>query len=117
MFRVVSCSEEEGIGFVETSNLDGESNLKIRQAPANTRMLSLDNIVSSHCVCDWSSELTHPCCAVCSPSVLAGVWSVRDPTTVSTSSRGTFTCKTPPLPPSPPSHHLEHPLSMGPLFL
>ena len=45
-----SCSEAQGIGFVETSNLDGETNLKIRQAHPATAHLNETNIVSSPCM-------------------------------------------------------------------
>ena len=40
-------SEEKGIAYVQTSNLDGETNLKIRQAHPATSSLTLVNIVSS----------------------------------------------------------------------
>jgi magnesium-transporting ATPase (P-type) len=39
-------SDDQGIAFVETSNLDGETNLKIRQAHPTTAQLSKDNLVS-----------------------------------------------------------------------
>ena len=39
------CSGDQGICYVETSNLDGETNLKIRQAHPDTAQLNQDNIV------------------------------------------------------------------------
>ncbi|XP_073967262.1 ATPase phospholipid transporting 8A1 isoform X2 [Choristoneura fumiferana] len=38
---LLATSEPQGISFIETSNLDGETNLKIRQAPQET--VALDN--------------------------------------------------------------------------
>ncbi|CAH1972049.1 unnamed protein product [Acanthoscelides obtectus] len=37
---LLSSSDPEGICYIETSNLDGESNLKIRQSPISTKMLT-----------------------------------------------------------------------------
>nr|CAI5827527.1 unnamed protein product [Callosobruchus analis] len=37
---LLSSSDPDGVCYIETSNLDGESNLKIRQCPYNTKMLT-----------------------------------------------------------------------------
>jgi phospholipid-transporting ATPase len=37
-------SEPQGISFIETSNLDGETNLKIRQAQAETVRLDASRV-------------------------------------------------------------------------
>lgn len=44
---VTCCSEPQGMSFIETSNLDGETNLKIRQAHPDTVRLSDVTLLSN----------------------------------------------------------------------
>ncbi|KAG9311983.1 hypothetical protein JVU11DRAFT_7253 [Chiua virens] len=44
---LVSSSEPEGLCFIETSNLDGETNLKIKQASPSTAALTSPSLVAS----------------------------------------------------------------------
>ncbi|KAF8548890.1 phospholipid-translocating P-type ATPase [Imleria badia] len=44
---LVSSSEPEGLCFIETSNLDGETNLKIKQASTSTADLTSPSLVAS----------------------------------------------------------------------
>ncbi|KAF8448709.1 hypothetical protein L210DRAFT_3387838 [Boletus edulis BED1] len=44
---LVSSSEPEGLCFIETSNLDGETNLKIKQASPSTSELTSPSLVAS----------------------------------------------------------------------
>lgn len=44
---LLSSSEPQGMSFIETSNLDGETNLKIRQGvPATARLLETRELLS-----------------------------------------------------------------------
>ncbi|KNC48318.1 uncharacterized protein AMSG_04549 [Thecamonas trahens ATCC 50062] len=43
---VIASSGPQGMCYIETSNLDGESNLKIRQAPPATASVDLDQLLS-----------------------------------------------------------------------
>jgi phospholipid-transporting ATPase len=45
----LSSSEPQGISFIETANLDGETNLKIRQGiPETTRIVEVKDLVQLH---------------------------------------------------------------------
>lgn len=46
---MLSSSEPQAMSFIETSNLDGETNLKIRQAvPATARLLETRDLINFH---------------------------------------------------------------------
>lgn len=46
---LISSSEPAGVAYIETSNLDGETNLKIRQAlPKTARFIDDDTIMVSY---------------------------------------------------------------------
>ncbi|GMT17548.1 hypothetical protein PFISCL1PPCAC_8845, partial [Pristionchus fissidentatus] len=54
---LISSSEQQGMAYIETSNLDGETNLKIKQSlPTTSHLTSLDTLARYHA----SIECEHP---------------------------------------------------------